>query len=74
MFTKKRFYSRSIINIDGSNKEIQKLTTRELRAMHGADSVILSDIVRPDDQLLEKGGYYLSFSEWSTSIISAEKT
>ena len=30
--------------------------------MHGADSVILSDIVRPDDQLLEKGGYYLSGS------------
>ena len=30
--------------------------------MHGADSVILSDIVRPDDQLLEKGGYFLSGS------------
>merc|ERR1712240_390174 len=30
---------------------------RELRAMHGADSVILSDIVRPDDQLLEKSPF-----------------
>ena len=31
--------------------------------MHGADSVILSDIVRPDDQLLEKGGYFLCRSD-----------
>ena len=28
---------------------------RELRAMHGAESVVLSDIVRPDDELLQKG-------------------
>ena len=31
------------------------LSLRELRAMHGADSVVLSDIVRPDDELLQKG-------------------
>merc|ERR1719341_791386 len=30
---------------------------RELRAMHGADSVVLSDIVRPDDELLQKGPF-----------------
>merc|ERR1719341_161048 len=30
---------------------------RELRAMHGAESVVLSDIVRPDDELLQKGPF-----------------
>merc|ERR1719228_508467 len=30
---------------------------RELRAMHGADSVVLSDIVRPEEGELEKGPF-----------------
>ena len=33
----------------------QPLSSRELRAMHGAESVVLSDIVRPDAGELEKG-------------------
>ena len=39
----------------GATSILDGFSLRELRAMHGAESVVLSDIVRPDDELLQKG-------------------
>ena len=38
------------------NKKISGLA-RELRALHGQESVILSDIIKPDQEELDKGPF-----------------